>query len=1044
MNNEKWDKCYELAKKYYEENRNLLISDRYVTIDNIKLGRWIGTQRGNYKNNKLSKEKIELLEKIGMVWDPTETQWNECYELAKEYYKKNKNLLITHDYIINNIKLGRWIGTQRGNYKKNKLSKDKIELLEKIGMVWDQLDTQWNECYELAKEYYKENGDLLILYNYIARDKINLGTWIQTQRNSYKNGILTKEKIELLEKIGMVWNPLDTQWNEYYELAKEYYNKNGNLLISTEYTTNEGIHLGNWIHSQRRGYSEHKLSKEKIKQLEKIGMVWSPLDTQWNNYYNLAKEYYRLNNTLLIPYNYITEDGLNLGSWIGNQRSAYSKNKLSKKKIELLENIGMVWNTIDTQWEDKYYFAKKYYKENGNLLIPYDYTVDDKINLGSWINTQRYAYKEKRLSKERIELLEKIGMVWSPYDLMWYECYNLAKEYYEKNRNLLIPATYVSEDGKQLGLWLSRQRGLFKEQNLTKDRIQLLEKIGMVWNPFDTQWKEYYDLAKEYYNKNGNLLIPLDYILNNDIYLGNWIGTQRRNYKDKKLSKEKIKQLEKIGMIWDPFDAQWKEYYDSLVEYYNINGDSLVPIRYITEDGKQLGYWIQNQRRNYKDKKLSKGRIKLLEKISMVWDPASMTWNQTYFVAKEYYKENGNLNIPNNYFYKNVNIGSWILTQRNNYKEKILTDSQIDMLNEIGMEWNSIRSRDYIWNHNYDIVLDFYKKYKHIYIPTNYIAKDGTNIGMWLFEQKTKYKNNKLSEDRKNKLDLLDESWLEPTNTKSSFPEYAVLYYIKKIFQNATKLQTKEISEIDIYIPELKVGIEYDGPTHIKSVEKDVKKSNICKKLGIELIRIRDAKCPIINDQSYKIILNNDSFEALENGIIELLAYLNITNFDINIKRDYFEISDNYIKSIDLNWYSMYEKLEEYKKEYGNINVPINYTTSDGSMLGHWLSNIRQSVRNPNLQNVRVNSNKIDLLNKLGMDWNPLDTQWEKIYNIAGNYYKERGNLLIPDKYVTTDNIKLGKWIGTQRGNYKKNKLSKEKIELLEKIGMVWEVRKKH
>ncbi|MBQ6282622.1 MAG: helicase associated domain-containing protein [Bacilli bacterium] len=61
---------YKLAEQYYKEKGNLLIPFRYTTIDKIQLGRWIGTQRGTYKKNKLSKEKIELLENIGMDWNP--------------------------------------------------------------------------------------------------------------------------------------------------------------------------------------------------------------------------------------------------------------------------------------------------------------------------------------------------------------------------------------------------------------------------------------------------------------------------------------------------------------------------------------------------------------------------------------------------------------------------------------------------------------------------------------------------------------------------------------------------------------------------------------------------------------------------------------------------------------------------------------------------------------------------------------------------------------------------------------------------------------
>lgn len=92
------------------------------------------------------------------------------------------------------------------------------------------------------------------------------------------------------------------------------------------------------------------------------------------------------------------------------------------------------------------------------------------------------------------------------------------------------------------------------------------------------------------------------------------------------------------------------------------------------------------------------------------------------------------------------------------------------------------------------------------------------------------------------------------------------MYYVRKYFPSADKLNTEQISEIDIYIPELKVGIEYDGPSHSRTVNTDIRKAIICKNMGIELIRIRDCKCPVIDDESYKIILTDDSFEALEGG----------------------------------------------------------------------------------------------------------------------------------------------------------------------------------
>lgn len=628
----------------------------------------------------------------------------------------------------------------------------------------------------------------------------------------------------------------------------------------------------------------------------------------------------------------------------------------------------------------------------------------------------------------------------------WLMNYELAKQYYRENGDSLVPSTYETKGSIKLGMWISHQRRDYKSSKLSVERINLLENIGMVWSVYDANWYENYRLAKQYFSEKGNLLIPLLYITKNGKKLGSWIGTQRKHYKDGKISKEKIQLLENIGMVWSIFDIQWNGYYELAYEYYKSHGDLLVPLRYKTSDNKELGSWISHQRISYKSGKLTDNRIEMLEQIGMSWDGMSATWNEMYKLARQYYEENNNLSISSTRFmYRKASLGSWVVTQRRNYQEGRLTDEQINMLNKIGMEWVYSNNPDYIWEKNYNTVLEFYSKYKHLYIPISFVTEDGVRLGVWLHDRKIEYENNELSEYRRKKLDMLDETWRVSINTKSSFPEQAVLFYIRKVFPSATKYSTKELSELDIYIPELKTGIEYDGPSHKTRVQGDMKKTEICKKMGIELIRIRDFKLPAINDESYKIILEDDSYAALDGGIKELLKHLCVfdNSVSVDVKRDYIEIADNYIKSIDLNWYMMYEKLKEYKREFGNINVPINYKTRDGILLGRWLSNIRSSYKNPKLGNTRLNSNKIKILEKLGIDWAPTESRWKKMYSLAKVYYEENGNLLIPDKYVIAENIKLGRWISTQRYNYKKGIIAEEKKELLEKIGMIWNLRNK-
>jgi len=623
----------------------------------------------------------------------------------------------------------------------------------------------------------------------------------------------------------------------------------------------------------------------------------------------------------------------------------------------------------------------------------------------------------------------------------WIEKYEYAKRYYTKNGDLLIPATYETDDGVKLGAWISHQRRDFSDNRLSKDKIELLEKIGMIWSVFDAQWDEYYEYAKKYFSENGNLFVPVNYTTNNGIKLGHWIGKQRKQYKDGRLSLARIDLLDRIGMVWSVYDIQWFANYELSIEYYKKNGNLLVPLRYVTENNMHLGAWIAAQRKNYKSGKLSKDRMKLLNKIGMVWDGISETWNEMYRTAKQYYEEYKNLSIASTSFnYKSKSLGSWIVTQRKNYFQNRLSDIQIDLLNDIGMEWIYTNNPDYVWDKNYETVLEFYSRYKHLYIPINYVTEEGVHIGTWLYDRKLEYERNELSDERKRKLDMLDKTWLESINTKSSFPEQAVLFYIKKAFPSAAKLSTKEISEIDIYISELNTGIEYDGPSHKNRVIDDINKTLKCRKMGIELIRIRDSSLPVIADDTYKIILQTDTLDALDKGIIELLHHLKVRNIDVNTKRDYIEIADGYIKSIDIDWYKMYDKLIEYYNANGNINVPVYYKSLDGTKLGRWLSNLRNSYKSPEIGNIRLNSNKIRLLEDLGIDWSPIETQWENMYSLAKQYYDKKGDLLIPDLYITNDGTKLGRWISTQRYNYKRGILSIDKIRLLEKIGMIWSV----
>jgi hypothetical protein len=76
-------------------------------------------------------------------------------------------------------------------------------------MVWDVEDHIWKQNYLIAKEYYREHGNLRVPKRYVTSDGKKLGIWIQNQRRMYQgkssNKNLTDERIEMLNQIEMVW-----------------------------------------------------------------------------------------------------------------------------------------------------------------------------------------------------------------------------------------------------------------------------------------------------------------------------------------------------------------------------------------------------------------------------------------------------------------------------------------------------------------------------------------------------------------------------------------------------------------------------------------------------------------------------------------------------------------------------------------------------------------------------------------------------------------------------------------------------------------------
>lgn len=304
--------------------------------------------------------------------------------------------------------------------------RDCLELFSRLN---DSLTANWNIMYQLAKQYYEENGDLEVPRRYITPEGYALGSWLDTQRKVYAGkapGKLTEKQIGKLDDLGMRWGDLLSQtWEVYYQALLDYRAEHGDLDILSRYETPDGIHLGRFVTNLRiaraKGTKNGFLTPERIQALDRLGMIWAKVDYKWEANYLACAEYYMEHRNLNIPVSYVSRDGLKIGTWVRRQRRIRDGRDagapLTQEQIRRLDAIGMSWQDAqDNQWEYGYSRAQLYHAAHGNLNVPTTYVDEEGFALGRWVR----RHNEKRangttmikLTPERRQRMDALGMVW--------------------------------------------------------------------------------------------------------------------------------------------------------------------------------------------------------------------------------------------------------------------------------------------------------------------------------------------------------------------------------------------------------------------------------------------------------------------------------------------------------------------------------------------------------------------------------------------------------------------------------------------------------
>jgi hypothetical protein len=198
----KWDKMFESLTNFKKEYGYCNVPQGYSK--NQALGTWCNAQRRSKRKTLLNKERMRRLSHLGFTFEALDSQWEKHYQALIDFKKRYRHFSIPKNY-SGNSSLSAWAQNQRQHKKSGTLKEEYIDRLNHVGFEWNPYEAQWNKMYQSLVDFKKQHGHCVVLTATDSNNK-NLGMWVSVQRRAKKNSLISKERINRLNRIGFVWD----------------------------------------------------------------------------------------------------------------------------------------------------------------------------------------------------------------------------------------------------------------------------------------------------------------------------------------------------------------------------------------------------------------------------------------------------------------------------------------------------------------------------------------------------------------------------------------------------------------------------------------------------------------------------------------------------------------------------------------------------------------------------------------------------------------------------------------------------------------------
>ncbi|MFT0182793.1 Helicase associated domain protein [Pseudomonas benzopyrenica] len=403
--------------------------------------------------------------------------WPHFYGLLRAFVTDRGHARVARSYRTpGGHTLGAWCSRQRALHRLGRLAPNRAEQLEAIGFEFDPREHAWERGYEALRSYLADTGPPSPAVDVVTADGLALGHWCSEQRKAYRLGRLAPRKKQLLEALGFILSPFDVAWEKRYQALVAFKEEHGHLRVAQRQVLVDGTDLADWCRNQR----SRQIDLSRRDRLAALGFDFDAgvLDARWEAAYTALKEFRAQHGHVNVPLDFVLPDGTALGTWVGNQRARYRDGQMDQQRIELLNQLGFVWEMFGAAFDQGLQHLEQFKAAHGHCDVPIAYVTGDGYKLGRWCSNQRTRLKDKPDDPDHGRL-SAAGFSFDPAEAAWQQHYAALQDYLAANAGASVPVKHVTADGLRLGSWVSRQKTLLKAGKLAHAKHAALRGLGV-------------------------------------------------------------------------------------------------------------------------------------------------------------------------------------------------------------------------------------------------------------------------------------------------------------------------------------------------------------------------------------------------------------------------------------------------------------------------------------------------------------------------------------------------------------------------------------